>query len=184
MKVISLAAGLLSAAAVAAPLSAQAAVTDDQRRAMGAALREAGVEMVFTDCTEKISGVFNVNKRTLTVCDNHMVSADHYDETVAHEAMHVAQWCAGRFLGFGPTARAPLHTLLSSSDEEGQQIAAEWLEWVNKKAPANAKGIAFSSNYNGMPIANLLEREAYAMESDFKGVYDFLTATCQVGKGK
>ena len=184
MKRISLFGALLSAVAVAAPLSAQASVTDAQRRSMGAALREAGVDLVFTNCTEKTAGVFRARDRKLTVCQNNIVSQQDLDETVAHEAMHVAQWCAGRFLGFGTNAKAPLHTVLSAGDEEAQKMAAEWLEWVNSKAPDNAKGIAFSSNYNKAPITNLLEREAYAMESDFQGVYDFLTGTCQVGPDK
>ena len=135
-------------------------------------LQTIGITVVYNDCDDsygKYSPVRNemcINKDLL-----HPTKRDLFDETLAHEAVHVIQDCMDDEGGVDSNYLIPIISAFNIAGEDTTKLK----QYVSNNLSENYFDLI---NEIDNPVIQKAEMEAYAMESDPELVYDILRAAC------
>lgn len=171
MKALLLSALLLLPVAWAQPVSAQsesAVVEDAARRLM-----RRGVRFAVRECSPGIAGLYRSSERLLTIC-HAAIRRGLTVETIAHEAVHVAQDCA--YGSLGDSLSGPIYWRLREADPS---TAAGFLEVITSSLVSRDKSShVLASSRNLRAAGGASEIEAYGIEHSINGALSLVETLC------
>lgn len=168
---------LLLATLLLLPVSwAQPAAAQSERaviRDAATRLMRRGVRFSVEECSPGIAGMYLSSQRLLTIC-HAGVHAGLTVETIAHEAVHIAQDCLYGELGDGVSG--PIYWLLRDARSP---LAADFLSTVtNSLVGRNKSTHALSVSRNLGAAGAASELEAYSFEHSISTALAMVEAAC------